>query len=263
MGELLNSILQRFSGRTENKQPFFINKIVVVPWNAWDILKAIALIIGLFFAVTFTYGFFSFFLLLLLPEDAGNAYELYTNLIIDHGVLFGIVLLGVWVFSLNKYAVSWRTLGFRRPSATYLFILVPLTFTLDWGFETAYNYVVSLSGAEALIPEQEYIEGLFEEASFKPLLYFDIVVITPIVEEILFRGFILAGLTLAFGNVKGMICASALFAVGHLDLDLMPPFFVSGMLIAWLYMRTGSLWPPIAMHALTNAVATVQYEFFN
>ena len=263
MGELVNSVLQRFSRQTENERLFFINRIVVVPWNGWDILKAVALIIGLFFAVYFSYEFFSVFVLLVLSEDTGAIYDLYTNLMIDHGVIFGVMLLCVWMFSLNKYAVSWRTLGFCRPSASHLFLLVPLIFAIDWGFETVYHYVVSLFGPEALIPEQEYIEELFEEAPFKPLLYFDIVIITPIVEEILFRGFILAWLTLALGNLKGMVIASALFALVHLDLDLMPPFFVSGMLIAWLYMRTGSLWPPIAMHALTNAVATVQYEFFN
>lgn len=263
MSELVNSVLQRVSGHTENKRLVFINRIVVVPWNGWDILKAVTLTIGLFFAVAFAYGLFSAFVLLVLSEDAGATFELYADLIIDHGVIFGIMLLGVWLFSLNKYRVSWRTLGFRRPNASHLFLLAPLIFALDWGFGTAYHYIVSLFGPEALIPEQEYIEELFEEAPFNPLLYFDIVVITPIVEEILFRGFILAWLTLALGNLKGMIIASALFALVHLDLDVMPPIFVSGMLIAWLYMRTGSLWPPIAMHALSNAVATVQYEFFN
>lgn len=263
MRELVKPFVHEISRQIENKQLVFINRMVIVPWNGWDILKAVALIIWLFFAVDFSHGFFSFFVLLVLPEDAGATYDLYTNLIIDHGVLFGILLLGVWTFSLNKYAVSWRTLGFRRPRASHLYLLVPLVFALDWGFAAAYHYVVSLFGPEALIPEQEYIEEMFEEAPFKPLLYFDIVVITPIVEEMLFRGFVLASLTLSLGNLKGMAVASALFALGHLDLDLMPPFFVSGMLIAWLYMRTGSLWPPIAMHALTNAVATVQYELFN
>jgi membrane protease YdiL (CAAX protease family) len=43
---------------------------------------------------------------------------------------------------------------------------------------------------------------------------------------------LIIGLTLALGNLKGMIIASTLFALAHFDLDLMPPFFVSGMLIA-------------------------------
>ena len=134
---------------------------------------------------------------------------------------------------------------------------------VDRGFEEGYTWLVSSLGQEALIPQQEYIEEMFEEAIYKPLLYFDIVVMTPIVEEIVFRGFILAGLTLALGNIRGMVISSALFTIVHWDFDIMPIIFVSGMLIAWLYMRTGSLWPPIALHALSNAAATVQYEFFH
>jgi membrane protease YdiL (CAAX protease family) len=30
---------------------------------------------------------------------------------------------------------------------------------------------------------------------------------------------------------------------------------VFGLWLCWLYERTGSLWPPIAVHALNNAIA--------
>ena len=239
----------------------FTNRIVVVPWNGWDVLKAVAFIVGLLVVVLFVFIIALVFVIVALPEDAKDTFYTYVDAFLDYGVIYGVVLASIWFFSMRKYGASLRFLGFRRPSLSHLFLLMPLIFALDWGFEAAYTWLVSSVGTEALIPKQEYIQEMFDEAPFKPLLYSDIVVITPIVEEILFRGFILAGLTLALGNIRGLLISSMMFALVHIDLDVMPIIFVSGMLTAWLYMRTGSLWPPIAMHAANNMIATIEYEF--
>ena len=244
-----------------NERAIFTNRIVVVPWNGWDVLKATVLIIGLFLLLLVVFFIAMIFVLVAATEDTRASIELYALAAIEHGVIFGIVLAGVWYFSLRKYGASWRLLGFRRPRVSHLLTLMPLVYGLDTGLEEGYTWLVSSVGTEALIPKQEYIQEMFDEAPFKPLLYFDIVVITPIVEEILFRGFILAGLTLALGNIRGLLISSMMFALVHIDLDVMPIIFVSGMLTAWLYMRTGSLWPPIAMHAANNMIATIEYEF--
>ena len=234
----------------------------VVPWNVWDVVKAVGLTLGLALVLTVAFIIAAIFVFVLASEDTLASFELYGIEAMVYVVVFCIPLASIWFFSIRKYGVSWRTMGFRRPSAVHIFLLVPLVYGVDRGFEEGYTLLVSSLGQEALIPEQEYIVEMFEEAIFKPLLYFDIVVITPFVEEIVFRGFILAGLTLALGNIRGMVISSALFTLVHWDFDVMPIIFVSGMLTAWLYMRTGSLWPPIALHAVNNAIATAQYEFF-
>jgi membrane protease YdiL (CAAX protease family) len=33
------------------------------------------------------------------------------------------------------------------------------------------------------------------------------------------------------------------------------PLFVTGLLLSWLYLRTGSIWPPFAAHAAQNLLA--------
>ncbi|MYE55062.1 MAG: CPBP family intramembrane metalloprotease [Chloroflexi bacterium] len=241
----------------------FVNNMPVVPWNVWDVVKAVGLTVGLALVLIVAFVIAALFVFALASEDTLASFELYGIEAIAYLAAFCVPLASIWFFGIRKYGVSWRTIGFRRTSAAHLLLLVPLVYGVDRGIEEGYTWLVSSLGQEALIPQQEYIEEMFEEAIYKPLLCFDIVVITPIVEEIVFRGFILAGLTLALGNIRGMIISSALFTVVHWDFDIMPIIFVSGMLIAWLYMRTGSLWPPIALHALSNAAATVQYEFFN
>ena len=49
--------------------------------------------------------------------------------------------------------------------------------------------------------------------------------------------------------------ASAVFAAAHASLAVVLPLFVIGLLLSWLYLRTGSIWPPFAAHAAQNLLA--------
>lgn len=79
-----------------------------------------------------------------------------------------------------------------------------------------------------------------------------IVIVAPVVEEILFRGFLLHRWAARWGTMAGVILSSALFAVMHIELV---GHFIFGVAMSALYVRTRSLWVPIAAHALNNAFA--------
>ena len=79
-----------------------------------------------------------------------------------------------------------------------------------------------------------------------------IVVVAPVVEEILFRGFLLHRWAARWGTTTGVILSSALFAILHVELV---GHFIFGVTMAALYARTQSLWVPIAAHAANNAFA--------
>lgn len=53
----------------------------------------------------------------------------------------------------------------------------------------------------------------------------------------------------------GVMVASLLFAAAHVSVGAALPVFVAGMLLAWLYVRTRSIWPPLTAHALQNFIA--------
>ena len=79
-----------------------------------------------------------------------------------------------------------------------------------------------------------------------------IVVVAPVVEEILFRGFLLHRWAGRWGTATGVILSSAVFAVLHVELI---GHFIFGVAMCALYVRTRSLWMPIAAHAVNNAFA--------
>ena len=82
-----------------------------------------------------------------------------------------------------------------------------------------------------------------------------VAIVTPITEELFFRGFVLTGLVPRLGTVGAIVCSALIFSLFHLSVATLIPVFISGLLLGWLYRRTGALWPGILAHAGQNALA--------
>ena len=78
-----------------------------------------------------------------------------------------------------------------------------------------------------------------------------VVVLAPVFEEILFRGFLLQRWASKYGTFKAVMLSSAIFAMAHTD---PPGAFVFAVAMSYLYIRTGSLWVPIICHSLNNLI---------
>ena len=87
---------------------------------------------------------------------------------------------------------------------------------------------------------------------------FDTVVLTPVFEEIVFRGLLFATLRRRFAVVPAAALSAAIFAVAHGYGALgFAAVFWSGLLWAWSFERTGSLLPSMAAHAADNLMASL------
>lgn len=85
-----------------------------------------------------------------------------------------------------------------------------------------------------------------------------IVVIGPIAEETFFRGFLFGSLRASMPMWPAALISGALFGLIHLstgDFSVVPPLALLGILLAWLYARTDSILPSIAVHVVNNALA--------
>jgi membrane protease YdiL (CAAX protease family) len=80
--------------------------------------------------------------------------------------------------------------------------------------------------------------------------------LTPLGEEVMFRGIIANGLN-RYGIWAGVILSAALFAVVHGISIILPIAFVVGVLCAILFRATGSIWPGFVVHAVYNGVTSV------
>lgn len=78
------------------------------------------------------------------------------------------------------------------------------------------------------------------------------VLVAPVAEEFLFRGYLYGVMKRYAGPLAAMLLSSALFAAVHLNLASMPALFVLALCFVIAYETTGSLLVNISMHALFN-----------
>ena len=83
-----------------------------------------------------------------------------------------------------------------------------------------------------------------------------VVVVAPILEELLFRGWVLPRLMRRFGDGPGFTITALGFAALHLDApQVAPPILALALALGWLRLRTGSVWPGVVAHMLNNGIA--------
>ena len=90
------------------------------------------------------------------------------------------------------------------------------------------------------------------------------VIVSPILEEILFRGFFLNGLNESLGFWKSNVISAAAFMLVHVTywvsknglsgpvLKDLANVFLLGCLFGWVMKKTNSLWPAIGAHIANN-----------
>ena len=153
------------------------------------------------------------------------------------------------VVGLRRTAVR----NFLPMTLVYAFCFYPLHLTsFIWSL-----WLQSIGVEPALQePTEQFSEAL---SSGEPVtvgaLAFLAVVAAPVIEEILFRGVIFGGLTARWGVWPAAIVSGFAFAVIHFSLTAFVPLFLLALVLSYLYVRTGSLWIPIAFHALFNGVS--------
>jgi membrane protease YdiL (CAAX protease family) len=81
-----------------------------------------------------------------------------------------------------------------------------------------------------------------------------ITVIGPFTEEVLFRGLLFSGFRQRYSWQTAAVISSGLFALSHPGFGAFIPAFAFGCVSAYLYQRTGSIWPSILMHCLINTL---------
>ena len=81
--------------------------------------------------------------------------------------------------------------------------------------------------------------------------------IAPVVEEMLFRGVILRGFLARYGRAQAIWGSAALFGLAHLNVYQFVAALLLGAVCGWLYERSRSLVPSIALHAAYNTTLNV------
>ena len=179
---------------------------------------------------------------------------------IVQGVVFMSVFDAFFLLLLTPLlSKSWRPallFGLRpeRPLLRrYTFLVFPLVVVSISSTFLLYlplSYIAPSFVAWKLLDQPQLISGASVTANL--LCFFHVVVFTPVFEEFIFRGLLLTRWSLKWNLRTGIFLSSALFAVGHTD--ILGHFFFAYVMCV-LYIRTKSLFVPIAIHAVNNGIA--------
>ena len=174
-------------------------------------------------------------------------------------------IFAVWMIAwlLKRAHVLPRRIGLIAPAARdVLYALV------GYGlYFISYLVVIILAGA--LLPtldfDQEQQIGFDSAVTSAELAmtFVSLVVLPPIAEEIMFRGFLFTSLRAKMRLRYAVIITSLLFGIAHLQFGADAPLlwvaaidtFILSCFLCLLRERSGSLWPSILLHAIKNGVA--------
>lgn len=174
-------------------------------------------------------------------------------LVIGSLVFYGWQVFATWLFSLGRTGRSLAAWGLRRPTRTF-FWLIPAGLFATYAVSTVHNLIAS--------PKEQAIMGEFPRSPLGAVLFILLaVVMAPLAEEIVYRGFLFRGLANSLGWEWGAAISAAIFGAAHLQLDVFVPLTVLGFVLAWVYQRSGSLWTSVVLHALFNLIAVATWAF--
>ena len=146
------------------------------------------------------------------------------------------------------------TLGLRRPGSwrraagTTLAALVAI-----WVIGAVLNIFLEAGEEQGLVPSD------WEPDKAAPFAANFVVValVAPTVEELTYRGLGFAAVRDAFGVGAAVAVTAVAFGLAHGLVIGLPVLTIFGAILAWLRLKTGSLYPCIALHALFNGAALI------
>lgn len=159
---------------------------------------------------------------------------------------------------------TYRVLPWRQPVPSFLkgalSYLVVWPFVFLWAF--AVEWVLkNVLGVE--LHDQDAVQILKMKKGSIPLIAF-ICLIVPMIEEILFRGYLQQGLKSVISERKAIVLTALIFALFHFspgqsgsNITIVSSLFLLACVMGYLVERTGSLWSSIGLHATFNTVSSI------
>lgn len=176
------------------------------------------------------------------PSQAG----INAPLLIVQTVVYGIITMIVFI-RFKWSVVSPRYLRSRRWSVFF------------WCFVAALGTIIPMLWLQDLMPAlPDTTRSAFTAIINTEFGYTAMCIFAPLVEELVFRGAVLRSLLRSpLHPVYGILISAVLFALVHINPAQMPHAFIIGLLLGWMYYRTGSILPGVAFHWANNTVVFV------
>ncbi len=236
-----------------------------VPWNPW---LGVLFIVVIYYVAQFAGAVFVSIYPYSRHWPHAQAVNWLTNSTLAQflfvAVAEGVILAAIYWF-LKHYRSTFRTIGLLRPrwrDLLYGLAAVPVYYML---------YFITVGLVSHFVPALNINQS--QDIGFTnvhgvvalSLAFVSLVVLPPLTEEIMIRGFLYSSLKKALPTIWAVLLTSLIFASAHLSeggaagplyIAALDTFILSLVLI-YLREKTGSLWASISLHATKNGIAFV------
>lgn len=188
------------------------------------------------------------------------------RLLVEHypiiSVLYSALLIPLYLLFLYfQQKKNSRTVWFGRAAASDFFPALAITVGLLGVINIWFNLLLRIGEKYELVDRlmTEYVEtaGAFSPAVGYFWLILGISILTPIAEELLFRGIIQGELRKAMPEWAAVVIQAIVFAAFHWQPVQVSYVLLPGLMLGLLYAWTRSIWVPIAMHIVFNFLGSV------
>ncbi len=223
------------------------------PWGPWG---------GIFGSIAITAGAFAATMLCVaVLQKSGNRQAIAAQgwvamLAFQGAMIVGALWLAGWYGGTRGRVLA---LAGTRPSmremasilATFIVFVIPYTLAIYlWRFDV-------------LVADNAPFASLMRSPDW-PIYALIIAIGAPLSEELLFRGFMLPALAKSrIGFTGAALITTVLWMSLHFTYSIygLIEIFMIGLILSWALWKTGSLWAPLAIHAINNGALAFAMKF--
>lgn len=174
-----------------------------------------------------------------------------------------VAVLMLWIIR-RQWREQWSVavppgFGFVRPRHGIWFLYAVLA---GFGAALLGGWLTQLLAHGQVVHQDVTVMGRHVSIGVRVALAVLVVCVAPVVEELVFRGVLLSGLMRYMKAGWAVAVTALIFGCVHLpDFKFawyaIPALVLLGAVLAWLRLRSRSLWPAVAAHGFNNLMAVI------
>lgn len=231
------------------------------PWPLWPTLGFSALVIGALLGVSTLIALVA--LVITMVQTPSSELQEITQ--VAKGLETNGLLLAISTLVADTIGIGLIYLFIRlRPVITFSEYLglrgISVKTFMLWHLLLLGFLLLSELVMKTLHQSDQFMVSAFSSTTHLVPLFLAVVVVGPLFEELLFRGFMMPGIARSqLGPIGAILISSAIWAVIHLQYNafFMGIIFGFGLLLGYAHLKTRSIYVPIAMHSFNNLIAFV------
>ncbi len=223
-------------------------RIKPIKWNIWDVAKVAILFLFFGYALVIIESF----LVGIFPLMKNDNFRM----IVNSSILDTLAVIFILYFTVGQYRENMISLGISVKNffKNVFYGIVGYVATVPI-LVVVLLIIALIIHITKYVPEKQPIVDLFLKEDNAPFLIYTSIftmIIGPIIEELFFRGFMYNAFKKTIGIFWAMLFTSAVFAALHTNMVGFFPILVLGLLLVYLYEKTGTIVSSVTVHIMHN-----------